>query len=181
MVVGHALHNDFRALKYVHPRSQTRDTTYVPNLLSQRGLHTRARVSLKELALQLLHKKIQVRVRVWGAGGKQASPPYRGGPRLGGGAAPAAPHHSQPVQAPGLHVHAALGVPVQPPSWGTPLPGSSLGSVPQLQARCLPLQPGMEPQSGQLLTPAPTARHLLIPLLFKPRAAFISFIFEGTG
>ncbi|XP_014304151.1 LOW QUALITY PROTEIN: apoptosis-enhancing nuclease [Myotis lucifugus] len=60
VVVGHALHNDFRALKYVHPRSQTRDTTYVPNLLSQPGLHTRARVSLKELALQLLHKKIQV-------------------------------------------------------------------------------------------------------------------------
>lgn len=60
VVVGHALHNDFKALKYVHPRSQTRDTTYVPNLLSQRGLHTRARVSLKELAQQLLHKKIQV-------------------------------------------------------------------------------------------------------------------------
>ncbi|ELK24200.1 PREDICTED: apoptosis-enhancing nuclease [Myotis davidii] len=64
VVVGHALHNDFRALKYVHPRSQTRDTTYVPNLLSQPGLHTRARVSLKELALQLLHKKIQAS-RLW--------------------------------------------------------------------------------------------------------------------
>lgn len=61
MVVGHALHNDFQALKYVHPRSQTRDTTYVPNLLHQPGLHTRTRVSLKDLALQLLHKKIQVR------------------------------------------------------------------------------------------------------------------------
>lgn len=61
MVVGHALHNDFQALKYVHPRSQTRDTTYVPNLLNQPGLHTRTRVSLKDLALQLLHKKIQVR------------------------------------------------------------------------------------------------------------------------
>ncbi|XP_054433534.1 apoptosis-enhancing nuclease [Pteronotus mesoamericanus] len=60
VVVGHALHNDFKALKYVHPRSQTRDTTYVPNLLSQPGLHTRTRVSLKDLALQLLHKKIQV-------------------------------------------------------------------------------------------------------------------------
>ncbi|XP_045427974.1 apoptosis-enhancing nuclease [Pipistrellus kuhlii] len=60
VVVGHALHNDFKALKYVHPRSQTRDTTYVPSLLSQPGLHTRARVSLKELAQQLLHKKIQV-------------------------------------------------------------------------------------------------------------------------
>ncbi|XP_004763834.2 apoptosis-enhancing nuclease isoform X1 [Mustela putorius furo] len=60
VVVGHALHNDFQALKYVHPRSQTRDTTYVPSLLQQPGLHTRTRVSLKDLALQLLHKKIQV-------------------------------------------------------------------------------------------------------------------------
>ncbi|KAM9586495.1 apoptosis-enhancing nuclease [Trichechus inunguis] len=60
VVVGHALHNDFRALKYVHPRSQTRDTTYVPSLLSPPGLHSRARVSLKDLALHLLHKKIQV-------------------------------------------------------------------------------------------------------------------------
>ncbi|XP_021499421.1 apoptosis-enhancing nuclease isoform X2 [Meriones unguiculatus] len=60
VVVGHALHNDFQALKYVHPRSQTRDTTYVPNLLSQPYSLTRARVSLKDLALNLLHKKIQV-------------------------------------------------------------------------------------------------------------------------
>nr|XP_035162416.2 apoptosis-enhancing nuclease isoform X1 [Callithrix jacchus]XP_054114261.1 apoptosis-enhancing nuclease isoform X1 [Callithrix jacchus] len=60
VVVGHALHNDFQALKYVHPRSQTRDTTYVSNFLSQPSLHTRARVSLKDLALQLLHKRIQV-------------------------------------------------------------------------------------------------------------------------
>nr|XP_054307152.1 apoptosis-enhancing nuclease isoform X3 [Pongo pygmaeus] len=60
VVVGHALHNDFQALKYVHPRSQTRDTTYVPNFLSEPSLHIRARVSLKDLALQLLHKKIQV-------------------------------------------------------------------------------------------------------------------------
>ncbi|KAM6180932.1 apoptosis-enhancing nuclease [Erethizon dorsatum] len=60
VVVGHALHNDFQALKYVHPRSQTRDTTCVPSLLGQSGLHTRARASLKDLALQLLHKRIQV-------------------------------------------------------------------------------------------------------------------------
>lgn len=60
IVVGHALHNDFQALKYVHPRSQTRDTTCVPSLLSQPGLQIRARVSLKDLALQLLHKRIQV-------------------------------------------------------------------------------------------------------------------------
>lgn len=60
VVVGHALHNDFQALKYIHPRSQTRDTTYVPNLLSQPSSFTRARVSLRDLALHLLHKKIQV-------------------------------------------------------------------------------------------------------------------------
>uniref|UniRef100_A0A8C6DJC7 Apoptosis enhancing nuclease n=1 Tax=Moschus moschiferus TaxID=68415 RepID=A0A8C6DJC7_MOSMO len=60
VVVGHALHNDFQALKYTHPRGQTRDTTSVPSLLSQPGLHIRNRVSLKDLALQLLHKKIQV-------------------------------------------------------------------------------------------------------------------------
>uniref|UniRef100_A0A8C0ABS5 Apoptosis enhancing nuclease n=1 Tax=Bos mutus grunniens TaxID=30521 RepID=A0A8C0ABS5_BOSMU len=60
VVVGHALHNDFQALKYIHPRGQTRDTTSVPSLLSQPGLHVRNRVSLKDLALQLLHKKIQV-------------------------------------------------------------------------------------------------------------------------
>ncbi|XP_006867226.1 PREDICTED: apoptosis-enhancing nuclease [Chrysochloris asiatica] len=59
VVVGHALHNDFQALKYVHPRSLTRDTTYVPSLLSPPGHQSRARVSLKELALELLHKKIQ--------------------------------------------------------------------------------------------------------------------------
>nr|XP_004658236.2 apoptosis-enhancing nuclease [Jaculus jaculus]XP_045002364.1 apoptosis-enhancing nuclease [Jaculus jaculus]XP_045002365.1 apoptosis-enhancing nuclease [Jaculus jaculus]XP_045002366.1 apoptosis-enhancing nuclease [Jaculus jaculus] len=60
VVVGHALHNDFQALKYIHPRSQTRDTTYVPNLLNPPGLNVRTKVSLKDLALQLLHKKIQV-------------------------------------------------------------------------------------------------------------------------
>ncbi|XP_048185663.1 apoptosis-enhancing nuclease isoform X2 [Perognathus longimembris pacificus] len=60
VVVGHALHNDFRALKYVHPRSHTRDTTCVPSLLGQPGVHTHARVSLKDLALHLLNKRIQV-------------------------------------------------------------------------------------------------------------------------
>ncbi|XP_054998473.1 apoptosis-enhancing nuclease isoform X1 [Sorex araneus] len=60
VVVGHALHNDFQALKYAHPRSHTRDTTCVPSLLSPHGTPTRTRVSLKGLALELLHKKIQV-------------------------------------------------------------------------------------------------------------------------
>lgn len=89
VVVGHALRNDFQALKYVHPRSQTRDTTYVPSLLQQPGLHTRARVSLKDLALQLLHKKIQVCGTGQGAGVSRgpagAAPPGSGPPSSPGG------------------------------------------------------------------------------------------------
>ncbi|XP_074151218.1 apoptosis-enhancing nuclease isoform X2 [Sminthopsis crassicaudata] len=61
LVVGHALHNDFRALKYFHPRRQTRDTLSVPSLINQTGFPVRAQSSsLKNLALQLLNKKIQV-------------------------------------------------------------------------------------------------------------------------
>ncbi|MBW03254.1 Apoptosis-enhancing nuclease, partial [Eschrichtius robustus] len=56
-LVGHALHDDFQACKYIHPRGQTRDTTYVPSPASMPG---RTCVSLKDLALQLLHKTIQV-------------------------------------------------------------------------------------------------------------------------
>lgn len=58
-MVGHAVHNDFQVLKYTHPRSHIRDTTCVPRLLSPGG-PPKARVSLKDLALHLLHKKIQV-------------------------------------------------------------------------------------------------------------------------
>ncbi|KAM9068712.1 apoptosis-enhancing nuclease isoform X1 [Sarcophilus harrisii] len=61
LVVGHALHNDFQALKYFHPRRQTRDTLSVPSLINQTGFPVRAQSSsLKNLALQLLNKRIQV-------------------------------------------------------------------------------------------------------------------------
>ncbi|XP_068954657.1 apoptosis-enhancing nuclease isoform X1 [Petaurus breviceps papuanus] len=61
VVVGHALHNDFQALKYFHPRRQTRDTLSVPSLINQTGFPVRAQSSsLKNLALQLLNKRIQV-------------------------------------------------------------------------------------------------------------------------
>ena len=36
-LVGHALHDDFQALKYIHPWGQTRDTTYVPSPASMPG------------------------------------------------------------------------------------------------------------------------------------------------
>ncbi|CAM4636936.1 unnamed protein product [Caretta caretta] len=60
IVVGHAIHNDFRALKYFHPRSRTRDTSRIPLLNRKAGLPVKASASLKSLARQLLHKRIQV-------------------------------------------------------------------------------------------------------------------------
>ncbi|XP_054858750.1 apoptosis-enhancing nuclease [Eublepharis macularius] len=60
IVVGHAVHNDFRALKYFHPRDWTRDTSQSPHLREKCGLLVKANVSLKSLAKQLLHKEIQV-------------------------------------------------------------------------------------------------------------------------
>ncbi|NXM68955.1 AEN nuclease, partial [Serilophus lunatus] len=60
IVVGHAIHNDFQALKYFHPKDRTRDTSQIPVLKKRAGLPVRANVSLKNLARHLLHKKIQV-------------------------------------------------------------------------------------------------------------------------
>ncbi|XP_038003394.1 apoptosis-enhancing nuclease isoform X1 [Motacilla alba alba] len=60
IVVGHAIHNDFQALKYFHPKDRTRDTSQSPALKKRAGLPIRANVSLKNLARYLLHKKIQV-------------------------------------------------------------------------------------------------------------------------
>ncbi|XP_074693805.1 apoptosis-enhancing nuclease [Strix aluco] len=60
IVVGHAIHNDFQALKYFHPKDRTRDTSRIPILNQRAGLPSRANVSLKSLAGHLLQKKIQV-------------------------------------------------------------------------------------------------------------------------
>ncbi|XP_026711875.1 apoptosis-enhancing nuclease-like [Athene cunicularia] len=60
IVVGHAIHNDFQALKYFHPKDRTRDTSRIPILNQRAGLPSRANVSLKSLARHLLQKKIQV-------------------------------------------------------------------------------------------------------------------------
>ncbi|NXN91839.1 AEN nuclease, partial [Rhinopomastus cyanomelas] len=60
IVVGHAIHNDFQALKYFHPKERTRDTSQIPVLKQRAGLPVRASVSLKSLARHLLRKKIQV-------------------------------------------------------------------------------------------------------------------------
>ncbi|NXU56167.1 AEN nuclease, partial [Turnix velox] len=60
IVVGHAVHNDFQALKYFHPKDRTRDTSRIPVLNEKAGLPIKASVSLKRLARHLLHKNIQV-------------------------------------------------------------------------------------------------------------------------
>ncbi|XP_066859883.1 apoptosis-enhancing nuclease [Anser cygnoides] len=63
IVVGHAIHNDFQALKYFHPKDRTRDTSRIPLLNQKAGMPVRASASLKSLAKHLLHKKIQVGCR----------------------------------------------------------------------------------------------------------------------
>nr|XP_033775451.1 apoptosis-enhancing nuclease [Geotrypetes seraphini] len=60
VVVGHALHHDFHALKYSHPKAKTRDTSRAPWLNQKAELPSKATASLKVLAWQLLHKRIQV-------------------------------------------------------------------------------------------------------------------------
>ncbi|XP_060709132.1 apoptosis-enhancing nuclease-like [Hemiscyllium ocellatum] len=60
IVVGHALHNDFKALKYFHPKSLVRDTSKIPLLKRKAGFPERESVSLKNLAKLLLGKSIQV-------------------------------------------------------------------------------------------------------------------------
>lgn len=60
IVVGHAIHNDFKALKYFHPKSLTRDTSKIPLLNRKAGFPENESASLKRLTKQLLHRDIQV-------------------------------------------------------------------------------------------------------------------------
>ncbi|XP_068131281.1 apoptosis-enhancing nuclease-like [Hyperolius riggenbachi] len=60
LVIGHALHNDFKALRYYHPPEQTRDTSKMPILKEMAQLPGNGSPSLKNLAWYLLHKAIQV-------------------------------------------------------------------------------------------------------------------------
>ncbi|XP_030397826.1 interferon-stimulated 20 kDa exonuclease-like 2 isoform X2 [Gopherus evgoodei] len=60
IVVGHAIHNDFKALKYFHPKSVTRDTSKIPLLNRKAGFPENESASLKRLTKQLLHKDIQL-------------------------------------------------------------------------------------------------------------------------
>lgn len=62
IVVGHAIHNDFKALQYFHPKSLTRDTSHIPALNRKADCPENATVSLKQLTKKLLNRDIQV---VW--------------------------------------------------------------------------------------------------------------------
>nr|XP_033781108.1 interferon-stimulated 20 kDa exonuclease-like 2 [Geotrypetes seraphini]XP_033781109.1 interferon-stimulated 20 kDa exonuclease-like 2 [Geotrypetes seraphini]XP_033781110.1 interferon-stimulated 20 kDa exonuclease-like 2 [Geotrypetes seraphini]XP_033781111.1 interferon-stimulated 20 kDa exonuclease-like 2 [Geotrypetes seraphini] len=59
VVVGHAIHNDFKALCYFHPKSLTRDTSQIPLLNRKAGFPENVPVSLKRLTKQLLNRDIQ--------------------------------------------------------------------------------------------------------------------------
>ncbi|XP_077645472.1 interferon-stimulated 20 kDa exonuclease-like 2 [Lonchura striata] len=60
VVVGHAIHNDFKALHYCHPRALTRDTAQIPLLNRRAGFPENVAVSLKRLTKALLNQDIQV-------------------------------------------------------------------------------------------------------------------------
>lgn len=60
IVVGHAIHNDFKALQYFHPKSLTRDTSQIPLLNRKANCPENATMSLKRLTKQLLHRDIQI-------------------------------------------------------------------------------------------------------------------------
>ncbi|NXJ10837.1 I20L2 protein, partial [Odontophorus gujanensis] len=60
VVIGHAIHNDFKALKYSHPKVLTRDTSKIPLLNRKGGFPEDVSISLKRLAKEVLHKDIQV-------------------------------------------------------------------------------------------------------------------------
>ncbi|XP_047382644.1 interferon-stimulated 20 kDa exonuclease-like 2 [Sciurus carolinensis] len=60
IVVGHAIHNDFKALQYFHPKSLTRDTSQIPLLNRKANCPENATMSLKCLTKQLLHRDIQI-------------------------------------------------------------------------------------------------------------------------
>ncbi|XP_063276564.1 interferon-stimulated 20 kDa exonuclease-like 2 [Prinia subflava] len=60
VVVGHAIHNDFKALRYTHPKALTRDTSQIPLLNRRGGFPENVAISLKRLTKALLNQDIQV-------------------------------------------------------------------------------------------------------------------------
>lgn len=59
VVVGHAVHNDFKVLHYCHPPALTRDTSRIPLLNQKAGFPERECASLKRLTKAIFNKDIQ--------------------------------------------------------------------------------------------------------------------------
>ncbi|XP_057649189.1 interferon-stimulated 20 kDa exonuclease-like 2 [Chionomys nivalis] len=59
IVIGHAIHNDYKALQYFHPKSLTRDTSQIPLLNRKADCPENVTLSLKHLTKKLLHRDIQ--------------------------------------------------------------------------------------------------------------------------
>ncbi len=60
VVVGHAVHNDFKVLGYSHPAALTRDTSRIPLLNRKAGFAERECASLKRLTKAIFNRDIQV-------------------------------------------------------------------------------------------------------------------------
>lgn len=60
VVIGHAIHNDFKVLSYSHPAALTRDTSRIPLLNAKAGLAVTECASLKRLTKAIFNRDIQV-------------------------------------------------------------------------------------------------------------------------
>uniref|UniRef100_A0A1A8NC50 REX4, RNA exonuclease 4 homolog n=1 Tax=Nothobranchius pienaari TaxID=704102 RepID=A0A1A8NC50_9TELE len=59
IVIGHAIHNDFKALSYAHPSAMTRDTSRISLLNLKAGFGERECASLKRLTKAIFNRDIQ--------------------------------------------------------------------------------------------------------------------------
>uniref|UniRef100_A0A3B5L7T2 Exonuclease domain-containing protein n=1 Tax=Xiphophorus couchianus TaxID=32473 RepID=A0A3B5L7T2_9TELE len=59
IVIGHAVHNDFKALSYTHPAALTRDTSKIPLLNLKAGFGEKECASLKRLTKAIFNRDIQ--------------------------------------------------------------------------------------------------------------------------
>uniref|UniRef100_A0A3Q2P3R5 Interferon stimulated exonuclease gene 20-like 2 n=1 Tax=Fundulus heteroclitus TaxID=8078 RepID=A0A3Q2P3R5_FUNHE len=59
VIIGHAIHNDFKALGYTHPSGLTRDTSRIPLLNQKAGFAEKQCASLKRLTKAIFNREIQ--------------------------------------------------------------------------------------------------------------------------
>lgn len=63
VVIGHAVHNDFKVLGYYHPAALTRDTSRSPLLNLKAGFSEKEVASLKRLTKAIFNRDIQTGMR----------------------------------------------------------------------------------------------------------------------